>query len=202
MFTSAVRRLSSLSVKEPWRVRLPEKWKGGYIEKWGNYWVGVAQDYKEVAVDVVKDTYKYPVKAAFYYSLIGGTLYAFNTNPDERDFQSTLQTYMNESAMLSESIRNPEVDAHFQYLVDCYNHGLVRRLSIGLFSFLWVDNYSKVCGVFKSRCDYLKPRYLTFHERIMDIGFLGQWWVIDKKMEEFDINPNEWISKSDEKITQ
>lgn len=36
----------------------------------------------------------------------------------------------------------------------------------------------------------------------MDIGFLGQWWVIDKKMEEFDINPNEWISKSDEKITQ
>lgn len=56
--------------------------------------------------------------------------------------------------------------------------------------------------MFKSRCDYLKPRYLTFHERIMDIGFLGQWWVIDKKMEEFDINPNEWISKSDEKITQ
>lgn len=76
------------------------------------------------------------------------------------------------------------------------------RLSIGFFSFLWVDNYSKVCGVFKSRCDYLKPRYLTFHERIMDVGFAGQWWVINKKMEEFDINPNEWIPKYEEKLTQ
>lgn len=33
---------------------------------------------------------------------------------------------------------------------------------------------------------------MTFHERIMDIGFLGRWWIIDKKMEEFDINPHEW----------
>lgn len=196
MLRQFVRRLSSLSVREPWKIKLPERWKGGRIEKWGNYWMGVMQDYKEVGVDVVQTSRKKPLKAAFYYSLIGGYIYAFNNNPNELEFQDSLQKYMNESAMLSEKIRNAEVNDHFHYLADCYNHGLVRRLSIGIFSLLWVDNYAKVCGVFKSRCEYLQPRYLTFHERVMDVGFLGTWWVIKKKMEEFDINPLEWAESN------
>ncbi|KAG7164477.1 mitochondrial import inner membrane translocase subunit Tim29-like [Homarus americanus] len=192
MFTTAVRGMSSMIVKRPWKIRLPKRLKGGFIEKWGDYWVTVAQDYKEVAYDVVKDSRKQPFKASMVMSLIAGYMYAVKTNPDEMEFQDTLQRYMNESAMLSEKIRNKEVDAHFNYMIDCYNHGLVRRLSLGFCSILWVDNYSKVCGVFKSRCEYLKPRLLTFHERIMDVGFLGSWWIIDKKMEEFDINLEEW----------
>nr|XP_053656321.1 mitochondrial import inner membrane translocase subunit Tim29-like [Cherax quadricarinatus] len=116
------------------------------------------------------------------------------------DFQDTLQKYMNESALLSAKIRNKEVNAHFNYMVDCYNHGLVRRLSLGFCSFLWVDNYSKACGVFKSQCEYLKPRYLTFHERIMDVGFLGNWWIIYKKMEDFDINSEEWVESDEKRI--
>ncbi|KAK4309720.1 hypothetical protein Pmani_018650 [Petrolisthes manimaculis] len=181
-----------------WRIRLPEKLKGGFIEKWGQYWSTVAHDYKEVAVDVVADSRRRPLKASLYVSLIAGYVYAVQMNPDQLDYQDTLQKYMNESAMVSSKVRNPEVDSHFNYMVDCYTHGLVRRLSLGFCSFLWVDNYSTVCGVFKSQCEYLKPRYLTFHERILDVGFLGRWWVIDTKMDEFDINPQEWLGSSPE----
>ncbi|XP_071526402.1 mitochondrial import inner membrane translocase subunit Tim29 [Panulirus ornatus] len=188
----SLRRMSSLSIKKSWKVRLPQKWKGGFLEKWGDYWVSVAQDYKEVAQDIVTDCRRRPLKAGLYTSLIAGFIYAFKTNPDEKDFQDSVVKYINESAILSEKIRNQEVNAHFNYLVDCYNHGLLRRLSLGFCSFLWVDNYSKVCGLFKCQCEYLKPQYITFHERIMDVGFLGRWWIIDKKMEEFDINPQEW----------
>ncbi|XP_064084366.1 mitochondrial import inner membrane translocase subunit Tim29-like [Macrobrachium nipponense] len=192
MFQMCIRRLSSLSVRKPWTVKLPKRLEGGRIEKWGNYWMGVAQDYKEVSVDIAKSCRERPIKASFYLSLIGGCIYACKTNPDERDFQDKLRRYINDSAMLSEKIRNSEVDDHFRYLADCYIHGLVRRLSLGIVSLMWVDNYSKVCGVFKSRCEYLQPRYLTFHERVVDIGFLGNWWILEKKMEEFDINPDEW----------
>ena len=71
-------------------------------------------------------------------------------------------------------------------------YGISSRLNLGFLSLLWVDNYAKVCGVFKSQCEYLKPRYLTFHERIVDIGFLGSWWILENKMKHFDINPSEW----------
>ncbi|XP_045602244.1 mitochondrial import inner membrane translocase subunit Tim29 [Procambarus clarkii] len=187
------RSMSSLALKTPWKIKLPSKFKGGSIEKWGNYWASVAQDYKEMVQDVIVDSRRQPLKAATYLSIIAGYICAVKTNPNKMDFQDTLQKYMNESAMLSDKIRNKEVDAHFNYMVDCYNHGLVRRLSLGFCSLLWVDNYSKVCGVFKSQCEYLTPQYLTFHERIMDVGFFGTWWGIDAKMKEFDINPEEWV---------
>lgn len=78
------------------------------------------------------------------------------------------------------------------------NIAFLFRLSLGFCSLLWLDNYSKVCGVYKSQCEYLKPRYLTMHERIVDVGFLGKWLVIGKKMEEFDINPQEWAESGAE----
>ncbi|KAK7086548.1 hypothetical protein SK128_025884 [Halocaridina rubra] len=193
---SFIRKMCSVIVKKPWTVKLPAKWRGGTIEKWGNYWMGVAQDYKEVSVDVFVTSRNKPLKAAIYISLIGGYIYAFQTNPDELEFQDALQKCMNQSAMLSEKIRNPQVDEHFQNLSDCFNHGLIRRSSLGIVSLLWIDNYAKFCGVYKSRCDYLKPRYVTFHERVVDIGFLGTWWILNKKMEEFDINPNEWVEST------
>lgn len=76
------------------------------------------------------------------------------------------------------------------------------RLSVGFFSFLWIDNYSKACGVFKSQCEYLKPRYVTFPERVQDVGFLGRWWRIEQLMESFDINHKELPEKEDSWVKQ
>ena len=59
--------------------------------------------------------------------MIGGLIYAFNTNPNEIDFHDMLQICINDSAMLSEKIRNSEVDDHLHYLADCNTHGLMRR---------------------------------------------------------------------------
>lgn len=76
------------------------------------------------------------------------------------------------------------------------------RLSLGLVSFLWIDNYSKVCGVFKSQCGYLKPRYVTFHKRVQDVGFLGRWWQIEQLMNEFDVNHKELPEKKESDVEQ
>ena len=29
-------------------------------------------------------------------------------------------------------------------------------------------------------------------ERIVDVGFLGNWWFTNKAMEEYDVNQDEW----------
>lgn len=190
--TSIVRKLSSMSVSKPWTVKLPKRYQGGRLEKWGNYWAAMAQDYKEVFVEVLKSSREKPFKASVYMSMFGALIYAIKTNPNDIDFRDLLQKSINESAMLTEKIRNHEVDDHLHYIADCYSHDLIRRLNLGFMSLLWVDNYGKVCGVYKTQCEYLKPRYLTFHERIIDIGFLGSWWILEEKMKEFDVNPSEW----------
>ncbi|KAK8393959.1 hypothetical protein O3P69_006273 [Scylla paramamosain] len=191
------RGLSSSAARLSWKLSLPRRLKGGLVEKWGDYWTTVAQDYKEVALDTMKESRKHPLKSSAYISLIASIMYAVKTNPDERDYKDTLHRYMNESAMLSSKVRNAEVDDHLHYMADCFDHGLLRRLSLGICSFLWVDNYSKECGVFKSQCGYLKPRYLTFHQRVQDMGFLGHWWRTEQLMEEFDVNHQE-LPQADE----
>lgn len=184
--------MSQIVTSQPWKIRLPKRLSGGRIEKWVNYWENVAQDYKEVTREAIKESRQKPFKAATYISLLAGILYAIKDNPDELEFQDALQTYMNESQMLSDKIRNKEVDDHFNYIRQCYNHGLIRRLNIYVCTFLWVDNYGKDHGIYKAQCSYLKPQYLTFHERILDVGFMGRWWIIGKMREDFDINVHEW----------
>ena len=39
-------------------------------------------------------------------------------------------------------------------------------------------------------------QYLLFlqysRDRLVDIGFLGRWWLMERSMREYDINPAEW----------
>lgn len=57
---------------------------------------------------------------------------------------------------------------------------------------MWIDNYDKDCFLYKTVCPYLKPRYLTFHERIIDVGALDKWWVLETKMKDYDVNESEF----------
>ena len=35
--------------------------------------------------------------------------------------------------------------------------------------------------------------YLDFYDRIVDVGWLGKWWILEEKMKDRDINPEEWL---------
>lgn len=94
--------------------------------------------------------------------------------------------------LVGEPIRNPVSVQHIKWLEQCYNEGLIRRLNLGILSLIWVDNYDKDCSFYKAVCPYLKPRFVTFHERIVDVGFLGKWWLLERKMKNYDINEAEF----------
>jgi hypothetical protein len=59
-----------------------------------------------------------------------------------------------------------------------------------------LDNYDGDLAVYKATCSYLKPKYLTFHERIVDVGFVGKWWKLQEYMIDYDINDEEWKEQS------
>lgn len=94
--------------------------------------------------------------------------------------------------LLGESIRNPVAVKHIEQLQQYYNEGIIRRISLGISSLIWIDNYDENCSSYKAVCPYLKPRYITFYNRIIDIGFLDKWWVLENKMKDYDINEAEF----------
>lgn len=154
----------------------------------------VRDDYIAVGRDVISDSKAHPLKATVIYATIGFSFYAFLTNPTEHDFKNKLLLEANDVLLLSENIRNPSSAAHVKALLSYYNEGLIRRLNLGVASLIWIDNYDASCDLFEARCKSLKPHWLNFHHRVVDIGFCGQWWLIDRAMIDFDINPNEFSS--------
>ncbi len=61
------------------------------------------------------------------------------------------------------------------------------------------SDFDEGCGLYKSQCEYLKPGYLDFLDRVVDIGCMGRWWMADKFLKDYDINPEEWDDKGSPK---
>ncbi|KAJ4433874.1 hypothetical protein ANN_16187 [Periplaneta americana] len=172
--------------------KLPQRFRGTIIEKWANYWKNLCIDYKEVVVETAQNAREKPVKAVLILSGFGFMGYCAHSNPDARSFRDKLLYCTNQMIMVGEQIRNPSSVSHLIFLENCYNKGVIRRLSLGVVSFMWISDYDEASGLYQAHCDYLGPKYLTFHQRIVDVGFLWRWWLLQKAMTDYDINPLEF----------
>ncbi|XP_014667994.1 PREDICTED: uncharacterized protein C19orf52-like [Priapulus caudatus] len=160
-----------------------------------NYCKVIGEDYASVGRDVIVDSKAQPIKAAFYFSAIGLGVYAIRTNPTRHDFRISLLTSVNDNGLVSDNARNPQAATHVRQLVSCENEGLIRHVDLGLMSLMWVDNYDEACKLYEARCPSLKPRWLTFNTRIVDIGCFGHWFLMERAMKEYDVNPDEFPDK-------
>ena len=172
------------------------------------------KDYEDVAIDIYKDCKLHPIKASVYatrmyiivaiklsktnnnnklYSLVMGSCYYLaKHNPDEVAFREQLLSSASKVLQIGQPIRNPVTTYYLKWVEQCHNEGLIRRLNLGIFSVLWLHDFDKDCKIYKATCPYLKPRYLTFYTRIIDIGFLDNWWVLENSMINYDINETEF----------
>lgn len=121
--------------------------------------------------------------------LVLGSLYYFSQhNPDVGSYRDQLVNDESKIAQVTHPLRNPESENYVTWVEQCYNEGIIRRLNLGIMSFIWLDDYDERSSVYKANCSYLQPRYLTFYQRIIDIGFMDKWWLLEKKMEDYDVN--------------
>ena len=157
-----------------------------------NYLKMVKEDYSEALKEVTDGARARPVKASIYASILGFCLYANHLNPDELSFKENYISNCQELSQVGDPIRNPASQRLIDYVSRAYNAGLVRRLNLGVCSLMWVDDYDEGLGLYAAQCDYLKPSWADMRHRVVDVGFLGRWWISEKKMEQFDINALEW----------
>uniref|UniRef100_A0A1B6BXL3 Mitochondrial import inner membrane translocase subunit Tim29 n=1 Tax=Clastoptera arizonana TaxID=38151 RepID=A0A1B6BXL3_9HEMI len=149
------------------------------------------RDYKEVVKDVIVEVKEKPRKAATIATTLGLLFYCGKLNPDEISFRTNVLNCIHDIMLIGKPVRNPASEQHLIFLETCYNQGLLRRFSFGIFSVIWLDNYNSNLGLYKTSVPYLKPKITTYWDRIIDIGFLNKWWILNNKMIDYDVNPSE-----------
>ncbi|XP_059610229.1 mitochondrial import inner membrane translocase subunit Tim29 [Phlebotomus argentipes] len=169
-------------------ITFPQRLKGTIVEKWANYWRQLLLDYQEVIVNVGKNARDKPLKASIIAATTAGLYYCGKTNPDEESFLQDLRRYQNEMSLVHESLHNPTSKEHLLMVEQNQNSGQLRCLSLGVMSLMWLHDFSPDTATYRATCEYLQPEWSTFHRRIIDVGFLGQWWNFRRKMTNYDIN--------------
>lgn len=169
-------------------VAIQNKIKGTIIEKWMFFWKGVIKDYKDVAIGLKEEAIQKPKKAAAVVSGMTFVGICAKTNPNLKSFRSKHIQCVDDLSLVSTTVANPVSVEHLKYLERCFNTDVIRHQSFGLFSIIWQDTASDQCKNYQSTCEYLNWRYINFHRQVIDVGFLGIWWVISRKMLDYDVN--------------
>ena len=175
------------------RFGLPEKWKGGRIEKYVNYWKGVARDYKESTNDILVGSKNRPFKAMAYSSTLLTLYYLQKTRPNEQSFRDAYVLMHHDLTLLPESTKNKHTQKHKDRVTQCENEGTLRFQSLGIATLVWHADYDSKLGLFSAQCEYLQPTYKEIlTERIVDFGINNRWTILEKMMKDFDVNVDEW----------
>uniref|UniRef100_W5MFZ0 Translocase of inner mitochondrial membrane 29 n=1 Tax=Lepisosteus oculatus TaxID=7918 RepID=W5MFZ0_LEPOC len=149
-------------------------------------------DYREACRDVIVGLRERPLKAAAYLSLLGGVWGCYHRNPGPASFESCLLEASNTLLLLSPWIRSGTADAHVQGLVWLRNEGRLRCLNLGVATLAYSAPFDPDSSLYEARCPHLRPRWLELPERLLDVGFLGRWWVLERHMRDCDINEEEF----------
>lgn len=133
-----------------------------------------------------------PVKASVYMTLVGGAWACFYTKPDQSSFEATLLERSGQLGLLSPWIRNGTSDGHVQNLVKLRNEGRLHHVSLGFLSLVYRTEYDPDATLYEAQCSNVSPRWREFPQRILDVGFVGRWWILDSKMKDYDVNDEEF----------
>lgn len=144
------------------------------------------------SLDVCLETLKYvkanPVRSSIYAGIGSFAYGCYKTNPTYRTFTDQLKVAQNQIALVYEDSQNPDSVSYLKSIEKNRNTDTLRVLSLGVFSVLWIDDFASELATADATCKYLEPAYATFHERIIDWGFFGKWWNIEKSMKDYDVN--------------
>ena len=181
------------------RFQLPDKYKGGVLEKWANYWKQLGLDYRQVVVDTLAECRQRPVKAGLYLSGLSSLGWLYHTNPTFNSFEDTLLTHQSDMCTVGEAVRNTAAYNHLYNLTDLQKEQRLQQINFAFFSVIFRRDFEEQMGIYKANCEYLKPSYLEYvTDRVVDVGILGRWIILSKKMQDFDVNEREWVEEEEQ----
>ncbi|XP_057673114.1 mitochondrial import inner membrane translocase subunit Tim29 [Corythoichthys intestinalis] len=167
-----------------------EKVKNSKAVTWSR---SLLSDYKEACREMVVGIWERPIKASLYMTILGGALTCFSSKPDYSSFEAALLERANQLGLLSSWIRNATSDSHVQSLLKLRNEGRLLHVNLGLISLIYFTDHSPDTALYEAQCSSVAKLWREFPRCVMDVGFVGRWWILDSKMKNYDINEDEFL---------
>ncbi|KAK7174676.1 hypothetical protein R3I93_001778 [Phoxinus phoxinus] len=168
------------------------RWQRMINSRAGLWCRSLLSDYKEACREAVLGAREQPLKSSVYLGLLGGMYACYYTNPDDDSFETSLLETSNRLALLSPWTRSGTSDGHVQALMKLRNEGKLRYASLGIASLTYHTDYNSESSLYEAQCSAISVPWTELPKRVLDVGFVGRWWVLDHKMKDFDINEEEF----------
>ncbi|KAM9746642.1 mitochondrial import inner membrane translocase subunit Tim29 [Menidia menidia] len=168
------------------------RWERLKSSKAGVWCRSLLSDYREACREMVVGAWERPLRSSAYGALLAGVWACFHTNPGRCSFEAALLERSNQLGLLSAWTRSAAADGHVQSLARLREQGRLGYASLGLLSLVYrAENHGDTM-LFEARCPDLAAPWRELPGRVLDVGFTGRWWVLDSKMEDYDINEEEF----------
>ena len=153
----------------------------------------LVRDYKAVANSAVTYVRERPIKFISQLGIVGLGVYCWSQKPDMQSYADELFKSSNELLQVSSLVRNKASDTFVRDLITSYNQNRLTCRSVGVFSVILRNDFPDECDSYDKNCYYVQPRWTKLHERIVDVGILGRWFMLEKAMVDYDVNEEEFI---------
>lgn len=150
------------------------------------------RDYKAVAKSGVTYARDRPIKLLSQLGIVGLSTYCWIQRPNMQAYADDLFRNSNELLQISRLTRNKKTDLYIRDLITSYYQNRLTCQNLGLFSIIFNNDYPEECDAYDKNCFYMQPRWINIHERIVDFGFLGRWFMLEKMMVDYDVNDEEF----------
>ncbi|XP_004378388.2 mitochondrial import inner membrane translocase subunit Tim29 [Trichechus manatus latirostris] len=190
MAAAALKRLWSRSREEAADAAVA---KPGVWARLGTWSRALLRDYAEACGDAAAAARARPVRAAVYVGLLGGAAACCALAPSEAAFEEALLDASGTFLLLAPATRNRDSEACLQRLLWLRGRGRLRHRNLGFCSLVYEAPFDAQASLYQARCRYLQPRWADFPGRILDVGFMGRWWVLEARMRDCDINDEEFL---------
>ena len=155
----------------------------------------ILTDYVEVFKDIFVGARKRPLKAALYLISAASFTITWKKRPDYAGYVNDVLDYANELSMCSETVRRPSAKQYIDAIAKQHTDGRLQYVNLGLLAIILRRNFSPYCSNYHETCQHLQPRLWRVGERVVDVGFWGQWRNLEREMIDFDVN-EEQLEKS------
>ncbi|XP_005097123.1 mitochondrial import inner membrane translocase subunit Tim29 [Aplysia californica] len=170
--------------------------KVGRIRRIGQYFGNILNDYKMVAQETFQDIADGSIKASVYLTSLVAAGILIKSNPSEADLENALLESAHELSLVGTTIRNKESDAHIDNMRSAHRDGKLHHTSLGLFSLVWVSEHRDELDLYEAKCKHTNVPWYQWHKQVIDVGVLGKFVHMSRKMQDFDVNEDEWKDKT------
>ncbi|KAL8202398.1 UNVERIFIED_CONTAM: hypothetical protein K2H54_012976 [Gekko kuhli] len=167
-----------------------ERLRQGRLASW---WRAVLLDYAEACREVGRAARRRPGRAAACAGLAAGAAGLARGCPDEASLEAALLEAAARLLLLPPATRSAEAEGHVARLLELRARGRLRVRGLGLAAVAYEAPRDADAALYRARCRHLAPPWWALPPApILDLGLAGRWWLLRARMQDCDVNADEF----------